>query len=124
MIPFHNPTPSATAHRDDSLAGPLVHQFDRWTPPTPRLADAPAATRAAARAASRAVPTAPLSRWQRIGERLDIVGWLLGGQGERLMMMTEDPSDPRVIIYNRIVSGAWFYTGPQAVLLRYATGRY
>jgi hypothetical protein len=115
MAHYPDPAPGTRPVSDPELQS--VRQINAWTPPTPRWQDAPARARITryVQAQQRATPTVI----QRVRQRIDLVGWILGQSGDGLISMFEDPSDPRVILYNRISRLAYAHNGPHGVLLRH-----
>jgi len=110
------------AHRvatspDDALAGQLVRRIEAWQAPTPRWNDAPARTRLAKMRPSRLRTVV-----QRVTHRIDLVGWLLGQPNDRVSFNT-DPTDPRVLMYNKINATSHRHTGLYASLLRFSLVR-
>ena len=74
---------------------------------------APAHTRLA-----KARPAPPRTVVQRVKHRVDLIGWLLGQPNDRVNWNT-DPTDPRVLMYNKINATSQRYTGLYASLLRF-----
>src|SRR5690348_14038733 len=113
-----NSYPEIDAHRvatnpDDALAGQIVRRIEAWQAPTPRWDDAPARTRLA-----KTCPAPQRTVAQRVKHRVDLIGWLLGQPNDRVSFNT-DPTDPRVLMYNKINATSHRYTGLYASLLRF-----
>lgn len=114
MAHYRNPAPTALEPELE-----MVRQIGAWTPPTPRWNDSSAYARVGKLAPARQQQVqASATVVERVRHRLDLIGWLLGQSGDGLMNMLEDPSDPRVIMHNRISSLTYRHNGPQGVLLR------
>lgn len=112
--PAHGARPAPPAEPELEIA----RQIGAWNPPTPRWRDAPARARINKYVQvqqQHAGPTAVA----RMRQRLDLIGWILGHSGDGLLNMFEDPSDPRVIMYNRVIGTAYQHNGPHGVLLRH-----
>ena len=117
MARFLDPAPGGLPPLDSTPEREIVRQIGAWTPPTPRWRDSAARARIAKQAAAR--QPAPITLFSRVRQRLDLIGWILGQSADGLLPTFEDPSDPRVILYNRISGLSYRHSGPQGVLLRY-----
>ncbi len=107
--------PPADAAQETQIA----RQIGAWAAPTPRWRDSPARARIGkyAQVQQQQLESPPLLA--QIRRRIDLVGWILGQSSDGMLNMFEDMSDPRVVMYNRIIGTAYRHTGPQGVLLRY-----
>lgn len=104
---------------DADLERQLARQIGTWIAPTPRWRDSPARARITTYAQAQQQAPEALPLLAQIRRRIDLVGWILGQPGDGMLNMFEDMSDPRVVMYNRIIGTAYRHNGPQGVLLRY-----
>jgi hypothetical protein len=107
---------------DEVLAGHVVQRIEAWAPPTPRWSDSAARTRIARPSPARQRSAKTPSAYRQVKRRFDLIGWLLAQPHDHIFM-NDDPNDPRVFLYNRLMAVTYRYGGLYANLMQYSTVR-